>query len=70
MPPDAFERLCQRLLRQAGFINVVVIGRTGDGGIDGVGTYRMSLIVSVTPVVAARYCCSAWELCCSSCLPA
>ncbi len=44
MAPDAFERLCQRLLRQAGFINVVVTGRTGDGGIDGVGTYRMSLV--------------------------
>jgi restriction system protein len=41
MTPDAFERLCQRLLRQAGFINVAV---TGDGGIDGVGTYRMSLV--------------------------
>ncbi|WP_199191146.1 restriction endonuclease [Amycolatopsis sp. CA-126428] len=44
MTPDAFERLCQRLLRQAGFINVAVTGRTGDGGIDGVGTYRMSLV--------------------------
>jgi restriction system protein len=44
MSADAFERLCQRLLRQAGFINVVVTGRTGDGGIDGVGTYRMSLV--------------------------
>ncbi|MGV9363084.1 restriction endonuclease [Amycolatopsis sp. NPDC003731] len=44
MTPDAFERLCQRLLRQAGFINVAVTGRTGDGGIDRVGTYRMSLV--------------------------
>ncbi len=44
MAPDAFERLCQRLLRQAGFINVAVTGRSGDGGIDGVGTYRMSLV--------------------------
>ncbi len=39
MAPDAFERLCQ-----AGFINVAVTGRSGDGGIDGVGTYRMSLV--------------------------
>jgi restriction system protein len=44
MDPGAFERLSQRLLRQAGFINVVVTGRSGDGGIDGTGVYRMSLV--------------------------
>jgi restriction system protein len=44
MDPSAFERLSQRLLRQAGFINVVVTGRSGDGGIDGTGVYRMSLV--------------------------
>ena len=44
MDPTAFERLCQRLLRQAGFVNVIVTGRSGDGGIDGVGVYRMSLV--------------------------
>jgi restriction system protein len=31
--PDAFERLCQRLLREAGFIEVEVTGRSGDGGV-------------------------------------
>jgi restriction system protein len=41
---DAFERLTQRLLREAGFINTTVTGRSGDGGIDGVGVYRMSLV--------------------------
>lgn len=41
---EAFERLTQRLLREAGFINVEVLGRSGDGGIDGVGHYRMSLV--------------------------
>lgn len=44
MPPDAFERLAQRLLREAGFRNVEVSGRSGDGGIDGVGVYRVSLV--------------------------
>ena len=44
MPPDAFERLCGRLLRKAGFINVQVLGRPADGGIDGVGVYRLSLV--------------------------
>lgn len=42
--PAAFERLTQRLLREAGFINTTVTGRSGDGGIDGVGVYRMSLV--------------------------
>lgn len=44
MAPDAFERLAQRLLREAGFRNVEVLGRSGDGGIDGVGVYRLSLV--------------------------
>jgi len=44
MPPQAFERLCQRLLREAGFINTQITRYSGDGGIDGLGTYRVSLI--------------------------
>jgi restriction system protein len=44
MPPDAFERLAQRLLRAAGFLNTRVTGRSGDGGIDGMGVYRLSLV--------------------------
>ena len=44
VPADGFERLAQRLLREAGFVNVTVTGRSGDGGIDGVGTYRISLV--------------------------
>lgn len=46
MPPDGFERLSQRLLREAGFVNVHVTGRPGDGGIDGTGIYRLSPLVS------------------------
>lgn len=42
--PAAFERLTQRLLREAGFKNVEVTGKSGDGGLDGVGVYRPSLI--------------------------
>ena len=42
--PAAFERLCQRLLRESGFIKVEVTGRTGDGGIDGIGVLRMQLV--------------------------
>jgi len=39
--PDAFERLTQRLLRESGFVQVEVTGRTGDGGIDGRGIARI-----------------------------
>lgn len=46
MPPDAFERLTQRLLREAGFANVSVTGRSGDGGIDGTGVYRAMRLMS------------------------
>ncbi len=44
MTPDGFERLAQRLLREAGFTSVTVTGRSGDGGIDGLGVYRVSLV--------------------------
>lgn len=44
MPPAGFERLCQRLLRESGFVQVVVTGKSGDGGIDGSGVLRMNLI--------------------------
>ena len=42
--PDAFERLCQRILRESGFTKVEVTGRSGDGGIDGAGVLRVNLI--------------------------
>lgn len=42
--PDAFERLAQRLLREAGFIKVEVTGKSGDGGIDGIGVLRLTLL--------------------------
>jgi restriction system protein len=46
MQPDAFERLCQRLLRESGFIQVEVIGKTNDGGIDGKGVVRIGGLLS------------------------
>jgi restriction system protein len=44
--PAAFERLCQRLLRESGFIHVEVTGRVGDGGIDGKGVVRVGGLLS------------------------
>ena len=42
--PAAFERLCQRVLRESGFTKVEVTGRSGDGGLDGAGVLRVNLL--------------------------
>ena len=47
MTPSAFERLCQRILKESGFIKVDVTGRGGDGGIDGIGVLRLNLLSHV-----------------------
>ncbi|EAW34657.1 restriction endonuclease [Lyngbya sp. PCC 8106] len=44
LSPDAFERLCQRLLRESGFVKVEVTGKRGDGGIDGIGVLKIGLL--------------------------
>lgn len=44
IPPNAFERLCQRILRESGFIKVEVTGKKGDGGIDGIGVLKIALL--------------------------
>ena len=46
LSPSGFERLCQRLLREAGFEQVTVTGRSGDGGIDGHGVLGLNAFVS------------------------
>jgi len=46
LPPAGFERLCQRLLRESGFQQVRVTGRSGDGGIDGIGILQVNPFVS------------------------
>lgn len=46
LPAAGFERLSQRLLREAGFTHVVVTGGSGDGGIDGHGTLQINPLVS------------------------
>jgi restriction system protein len=46
LPPKGFENLCQRLLRESGFEEVNVTGRSGDGGIDGQGILKLNSFVS------------------------
>jgi len=44
--PAGFERFCQRLLREGGFQQVNITGRSGDGGIDGNGILAVNPLVS------------------------
>jgi restriction system protein len=46
LPASGFERICQRLLRESGFEQVVVTGKSGDGGIDGIGLLQVNPFVS------------------------
>ncbi len=46
LSPSGFERLAQRILREAGFTQVFVTGSSGDGGIDGYGTLQVNPLVS------------------------
>lgn len=57
MAPSAFERLVQRLLRESGFTQVDVTGRSGDGGIDGKGIMRIGGLLSF-PVM---FQCKRWK---------
>lgn len=43
---SGFERFCQRLLRESGFQEVTITGRSGDGGIDGIGILQVNALVS------------------------
>lgn len=46
LPPNGFEKLCQRLLRESGFKQVKVTGKSGDGGIDGYGVLEINPLMS------------------------
>jgi restriction system protein len=46
LPPAGFEKLCQAILREAGFTEIFVTGRSGDQGIDGHGTLQINPLVS------------------------
>lgn len=54
LSPSGFERLCQRILREAGFQQVKVTGRSGDGGIDGVGVLQLNPFVSFKVLFQAK----------------
>jgi len=53
--PNAFERLTMRLLREEGFEKLHNIGKPGDGGIDILGEWHISLISFPVLVQCKRY---------------
>jgi restriction system protein len=55
MDPSAFERLCQLILRESGFVKVQVTGKSGDGGIDGLGILRINLLSFHVSFQCKRY---------------
>lgn len=46
LDPSAFERLTKRILREIGFVQVEVTGKSGDGGIDGKGIVKIQDVLS------------------------
>lgn len=54
LSPAGFERLCQRLLREAGFQQVEVTGRSGDGGIDGKGLLQINQLLSMQVIFQSK----------------
>ena len=54
LSPGGFERLCQRVLREAGFAEVHVTGQSGDGGIDGHGVLQLNELVSFRVVFQCK----------------
>jgi restriction system protein len=54
IPPDKFEKLSQRLLRELGFNNVEVTGKSGDGGIDGKGIIRIAGVLAFQVVFQCK----------------
>ncbi len=48
LSPKGFEEICGLLLRESGFENVIVSGRTRDGGFDGSGKLSINPFVSLT----------------------
>lgn len=46
LTPQEFEKLCQRILREAGFIQVKITGKSGDRGVDGIGLIKIAGFLS------------------------
>ena len=55
LSPGGFERLSQRLLRESGFQQVTVTGKSNDGGIDGIGILQVNPFVSFNVLFQCKW---------------
>lgn len=54
LSPTGFEHICKRLLRESGFQEVEVTGRSGDNGIDGRGVLKINRLLSIQVLFQAK----------------
>ena len=55
LSPSGFEHFCLALLEGLGYENLVVKGKTGDGGVDGYGDYRQGIVKIKSAYQAKRW---------------
>jgi len=54
LPPSGFENLCQRILRDCGFTEVHVTGKSGDRGIDGIGILKLNSLIGTKVIFQCK----------------
>jgi len=54
LKPDGFERICKRLLTEIKIHDIVITGRSGDQGIDGIGVIKLNDVVNFNIVFQCK----------------
>ncbi len=54
LSPAGFERICLRVLREAGFEKLKVTGKSNDGGVDGIGVLQVNDLVNFNVVFQCK----------------
>lgn len=54
LSPGGFERICMRVLREAGFERLQVTGKSNDGGVDGIGVLQVNDLVKFNVIFQCK----------------
>lgn len=54
LPASGFEKICKRLLTEIGVHDIVITGRAGDQGIDGIGIIKLNDVVNFNIVFQCK----------------
>ena len=54
LKPDGFEKICKRLLTEIKIHDIVITGRSGDQGIDGIGVIKLNDVVNFNIVFQCK----------------